>query len=1159
MAVRREKVVLDLEDNLTPGLTRSAVAAKLLERNLKGLDGTSVGAGRGLMQTSRSVDAVNTSFRRGAADIDQFSGRLRLFADAALTIGPALIPIGAIGIPALTGLASAFGFTAVGAGAAAVAFSGVGDALDALRKAQLEPTTENLKAARQAMDQIGPHAQAFAEQLVAMGPAFREVRDSAAAGLFPGLQASLVDVERVLPRVASLFQAVGDAVGDLAADGADSLAGPRWAGFISFIEAEAPAALRDLGSALGSTAHGFAEMWMAFQPLNDSFVGWLRESAAAFDQWSVGLSQSQGFAEFSEYIRENGPRVAEAMSSIGNALLQVVQAAAPLGGPTLAIISALADTLALLAASPVGPPLLALAAGMTAVSRATSIAGPAMASMSDAFLDLRTSPNKAATAMERFGGAARVAAGGVGIGLFAHSLTQANDSLRVFESTFGGALAGLSTGSPWGVAIGAAGGLLAGLAGTADDTTEQVQALTNALIQANGVIDDTFRGGVAAALEESGAASAAQELGIDLNALTNAALGAEPALAQMNAVLDQQAFALTGAAIATLQSGDATREQLQVARQTIDAAGPQLASIKLIRDALGGQNEVVDEATAKAQRHAEMMGTAAGATDEYTGATQDSIGALEAAAAATWTFSDALAGLEGWLNRREAARNYAESIKELARSLKNGFTRKDAENIDAVGRSIMQMAQGMKKGPRDDFLKGTIASLRELANNSGPRAKAEVAGLIAQLRKLIAPKKPITPEVNDGPAKSKLTGMERLLKQVFGKDWRTKLNVDNTAAQAAINNIKTALSNIPDETVFVSVRRTGGDQVVSARGNFLTFANGGMDGANRHSPEFAGPGPTRVWREPETGGESYIPHANDGRRPRAESILAQTADLFGMRVMKYAQGGYETNTRPPTGDMSPYSSAAMGGLFGATMYAGNALLTFGQWALEDAKRARIEARLDLKMAERQRDSLRETVDHFRELRDSIREARDSLASSLGVKGGVDIFGDGATIQSAMAGLGKNETNAGLLQAAVERLTAAGFSGPALSALLEQGGFDTIIRFSQATSDDLQMLSQQFGQSAYAQNAAGMAGGNAVYGAQLTAAAGNAAAYAAELKVANAHARESAASLKAAEKTLEEVSKKLDRVTEAAAVKGPDRFADAIKGPSRSAAQRNGRR
>ena len=80
-------------------------------------------------------------------------------------------------------------------------------------------------------------------------------------------------------------------------------------------------------------------------------------------------------------------------------------------------------------------------------------------------------------------------------------------------------------------------------------------------------------------------------------------------------------------------------------------------------------------------------------------------------------------------------------------------------------------------------------------------------------------------------------------------------------------------------------------------------------------PEFATAGPTRIWREEETQGESYIPHADDWRRPRAVSILEQTANLFGLtvqkrfadgavvmgdelrRAMRFADGAYVASTR----------------------------------------------------------------------------------------------------------------------------------------------------------------------------------------------------------------------------------------------------------------------
>jgi hypothetical protein len=352
-----------------------AAAAALFKRQLDDIDGTNVDTNRGLAETAQSVNTLGTSTKRSAADIDQFSGRLRLLADVAVTLGPALVPIGAVAVPAITGLASAFGFAAAGGASAIVAFQGVGDALDTMRKAQLEPTTANIQAAHAAMEQIGGPARDFVRELITMGPALREVRDSAAAGLFPGMVEALDSFEGALPRVTSLFGTLGEAMGDLASDAAESITGPKWAEFFRFIEAEAPGALSTLGSAVGSVAHGFAELWMAFQPLNNDFAGWLQDAAKGFDEWASGLDQTEGFQEFIDYIRESGPQVAAAGKAIGNALVQIVDAAAPLGGPVLSIITKFANALATLADSPIGTPLLATVAALTALNRAAVLLG----------------------------------------------------------------------------------------------------------------------------------------------------------------------------------------------------------------------------------------------------------------------------------------------------------------------------------------------------------------------------------------------------------------------------------------------------------------------------------------------------------------------------------------------------------------------------------------------------------------------------------------------------------------------------------------------------------------------------------------------------------------------------------------------------------------
>ena len=58
------------------------------------------------------------------------------------------------------------------------------------------------------------------------------------------------------------------------------------------------------------------------------------------------------------------------------------------------------------------------------------------------------------------------------------------------------------------------------------------------------------------------------------------------------------------------------------------------------------------------------------------------------------------------------------------------------------------------------------------------------------------------------------------------------------------------------------------------------FANGGFHGIENHSAHIAPAGSYRLFGEPETGGEAYIPLASH-KRARSTAILAETARRFG--------------------------------------------------------------------------------------------------------------------------------------------------------------------------------------------------------------------------------------------------------------------------------------
>ena len=391
MAVRREKVILELEDNFTTGMARAAAAAALLKRELNDLSGTAVkGAARDLDKTavsaekaSSSIDKTGNSADTSGKQIDRFSGRLRLFADAAMTIGPALIPIGAAMIPALAGLTAGFATAAGAAGVAVLAFNGVGDALKALDAYQLEPTTANLEKMQVEMDKLGPAGADFARYLDSIEPELRSLQLAAREGMFPGVEEGIDNLLEILPQVRTIVASLAAEMGDLAASAGKGLSGEGFASFFRYLETDAAPTLEAFGHTIGNVAEGFANLMVAFAPLTRDFSSGMESMSQSFADWAAGLAQTQGFRDFVDYVRESGPQVAEFLGAMSTAFVGIIKAAAPVGQTVLPILTNLAKVLGALANSPIGGPLFTAAAGLIAFNRAASLfkAGGALAKL----------------------------------------------------------------------------------------------------------------------------------------------------------------------------------------------------------------------------------------------------------------------------------------------------------------------------------------------------------------------------------------------------------------------------------------------------------------------------------------------------------------------------------------------------------------------------------------------------------------------------------------------------------------------------------------------------------------------------------------------------------------------------------------------------------
>lgn len=334
--------------------------------------------GNDVEHTTTIVDNNTESFGRNSRGLDSYTDRLGLLVKTVGALGPAMVPLSAVAVGGAAVLAEQLGFAAVAAGTAVLAFQGVGTALTAVNKAALQPTAANLKAARLAMEQLSPAARDMVRELAGLRPVLDQMKAVAGGALFPGVIEGLDRLVTLAPQVEKILEHVGRALGDLFAEGAADLASDRWANFFTTLSQQARPVLMNLGHAIGSVAHGLGQLFVAFAPLNRDFTSWIADVAKGFDKWATGLSKTDGFHEFIDYVRENGPRVAELAESVANAILQIAEAAAPLGGPTLVILTKFAEAIATIADSPLGTPLLLGVQALSAVSLASKAATGSM-------------------------------------------------------------------------------------------------------------------------------------------------------------------------------------------------------------------------------------------------------------------------------------------------------------------------------------------------------------------------------------------------------------------------------------------------------------------------------------------------------------------------------------------------------------------------------------------------------------------------------------------------------------------------------------------------------------------------------------------------------------------------------------------------------------
>lgn len=227
---------------------------------------------------------------------------------------PALVPIAASLVAAVGALAPAFAV----AGTAAAGFAAV---------------------AITALDESNQKAQSALEDFQAYWKDFAGSFEPQITNMFVIF---LNDVKTVLDALKPTIVAALDAIGDLQDGFSAFTQSQTFKEFMDWLATQAKPAILAFGQAFGNIMAGIMELFMAFTPLIPDMEQGLVSLTEKFRQWAASLQESQGFQNFINYVKENGPVVMEFLGQLAEGIGQLIVIMAPIGS---AILKTIVDTI----------------------------------------------------------------------------------------------------------------------------------------------------------------------------------------------------------------------------------------------------------------------------------------------------------------------------------------------------------------------------------------------------------------------------------------------------------------------------------------------------------------------------------------------------------------------------------------------------------------------------------------------------------------------------------------------------------------------------------------------------------------------------------------------------------------------------------------------
>jgi hypothetical protein len=202
---------------------------------------------------------------------------------------------------------------------------------------------------RQALGKLTPSARDTFDAFVRLRGAFSAWSRSLQPAVMPIFMRALNGMRRALPGLTPFVREAADAIGELQDRASRGFQSKGWQQFKKDLAGSVRPAIVGLGVALGNIAKGLGGIVAAFLPHMDSISDRMIGITERFANWGTSLKGSPEFENFLAYSSRTAPLLAASLGDIGSAFYEVSKSLAPLSGPALEILGALARGVASIA------------------------------------------------------------------------------------------------------------------------------------------------------------------------------------------------------------------------------------------------------------------------------------------------------------------------------------------------------------------------------------------------------------------------------------------------------------------------------------------------------------------------------------------------------------------------------------------------------------------------------------------------------------------------------------------------------------------------------------------------------------------------------------------------------------------------------------------